>query len=348
VLFVSLRDLQWRRRRFIIGVLATGLVFALALVLAGVDGSFQNEVTRTVNAFNVDRWVVAEEAYGPFTTGALFDQARVDDVSAAEGVEAAEPIVVTRFTVATPDATDLNVIGIEPGGIVTPEIVDGRAVSGEGEMVVDKLLGVDVGEELEVGGEQFEVVGRTSGVSFYAGTPAAFASIDDVQRVALGGAPLATAIVTLGDLEEGPADMNVMTNDEVIADLRRPMEKATGTISFINILLWVVAAGIIGSILYLQALERTRDFAVFKATGVTSRSLVTGLAFQAIVLAIFSAIAALLLSLVISPLLPMSVEIPTSAYIVLPIVAIVVGLIASVGGLRRAITVDPALAFGGA
>jgi putative ABC transport system permease protein len=66
------------------------------------------------------------------------------------------------------------------------------------------------------------------------------------------------------------------------------------------------------------------------------------------VLAIFSAIAALLLSLVISPLLPMSVEIPTSAYIVLPIVAIVVGLIASVGGLRRAITVDPALAFGGA
>jgi putative ABC transport system permease protein len=139
-----------------------------------------------------------------------------------------------------------------------------------------------------------------------------------------------------------------MTNDEVVDDLRRPMEKATGTISFINVLLWVVAAGIIGSVLYLQALERTRDFAVFKATGVTSRSLLIGLAFQAIVLAICSAVAAVVMSLVIGPLLPMSVEVPASAYVVLPIVAVLVGLLASLGGLRRAVTVDPALAFGGA
>jgi putative ABC transport system permease protein len=44
----------------------------------------------------------------------------------------------------------------------------------------------------------------------------------------------------------------------------------------------------------------------------------------------------------------LAVEVPASAYIALPIVAVVVGLIASLFGLRRAVTVDPALAFGGA
>ena len=107
-------------------------------------------------------------------------------------------------------------------------------------------------------------------------------------------------------------------------------------------------AGIVGSVLYLQVLERTGDFAVFKATGVTNRSLVVGLAFQAVVLAICSAIAALLLSFIIGPLLPMTVEVPLSGYIALPIVAIIVGLLSSLFGLRRAVAVDPALAFGGA
>jgi putative ABC transport system permease protein len=35
------------------------------------------------------------------------------------------------------------------------------------------------------------------------------------------------------------------------------------------------------------------------------------------------------------------------AFVLLPVIAVVIGLLASVAGLRRAITVDPALAFGG-
>jgi putative ABC transport system permease protein len=34
---VSLRDLQWRRRRFLIAVAATALVFAMSLLMAGAD-----------------------------------------------------------------------------------------------------------------------------------------------------------------------------------------------------------------------------------------------------------------------------------------------------------------------
>src|SRR5450631_2092425 len=72
VLFVSLRDLQWRRRRFLIGVLAAGLVFALTLLMSGVSASFGNEIKNTVVAFNVDEWVVPSGVSGPFTSSRVF------------------------------------------------------------------------------------------------------------------------------------------------------------------------------------------------------------------------------------------------------------------------------------
>src|SRR5580765_6830359 len=71
VLFVSLRDLQWRLRRFMIGVLATRLVFAIALLISGIDASFQNEAKRAVAAFRADQWVVSQQAFGPFTSSNL-------------------------------------------------------------------------------------------------------------------------------------------------------------------------------------------------------------------------------------------------------------------------------------
>jgi putative ABC transport system permease protein len=94
-------------------------------------------------------------------------------------------------------------------------------------------------------------------------------------------------------------------------------------------------------------LERVRDFAVFKAVGVASRSVMGGLALQAVLVAVVAAIMGGLLSFVLAPLFPLNVAVPTSSLALLPLVGILVGLAASVAGLRRAVGVDPALAFGG-
>ena len=64
---VSFRDLQWRRRRFAIAVVATALVFALGLILSGVSASFDNEIDRTVDSFGADVWLVRAGTLGPFT-----------------------------------------------------------------------------------------------------------------------------------------------------------------------------------------------------------------------------------------------------------------------------------------
>ena len=55
----------------------------------------------------------------------------------------------------------------------------------------------------------------------------------------------------------------------------------------------------------------------------------------------------LFLGLLLGPLFPMRVDIPTIAFVLLPVVAVTIGVLASLAGLRRAVVVDPALAFGG-
>ena len=101
---------------------------------------------------------------------------------------------------------------------------------------------------------------------------------------------------------------------------------------------------IVGSMIYMSALERTRDFAVFKAVGVLTRSILAGLAMQAIIVAVLAALLGGVLSVLLGPLFPMRVDIPTIAFVLS-------------GGrgyhrgsrqprrLRRAVVVDPA--FGG-
>ena len=70
--YIGWRDLQFRRRRFIIAILATSLVFAIALILSGVSGGFHSEISRSVDSFDAGGWVVPTKAAGPFSNSEVF------------------------------------------------------------------------------------------------------------------------------------------------------------------------------------------------------------------------------------------------------------------------------------
>jgi putative ABC transport system permease protein len=112
--------------------------------------------------------------------------------------------------------------------------------------------------------------------------------------------------------------------------------------------MWVVAAVIVAALVYVSSLQRVRDFAVLKAMGASSRALFAGVAAQAVVVTMVAALLAALTANLLKPLYPLPVAIPTSAFLLLPVTAVAVGVGASLVALRRAVSVDPALAFGSA
>src|SRR5260370_29794487 len=73
-----------------------------------------------------------------------------------------------------------------------------------------------------------------------------------------------------------PVGASFASNENAVADLRLTIKSATATIDFIALLTWLIAAGVIGAIVYLTAIERSRDFAVLRAIGSPARLLVRG------------------------------------------------------------------------
>lgn len=332
------RDLLWRRKRFAIAIAATSLVFSVSLIMSGLSDSFPREVNSLLDAIGAQSYLVASGEAGPFTSTAIVSQ---------DAAPQAAPMMFWSAAIVLPGGIkQVGLIGL-PVRWQLP-IAKGRAVERDGEVVVDQSAGLDLGSKLKLGSASYAVVGKMAHRTMFGGQPLIILSIHDAQARLAGGAPITRAFVertTPGTTP--PEGLARFSRAQAGEDLSRPMKSATESIAFVKALLWLVAACIVGSVIFLSAIERTRDFAVFKATGVKSVHMGVGLAMQGVIIATFAALLSIVFALALAPLFPMPVTIPLSAALQLPFLAIAIGLLASLVGLRRTVKVDPADAFGG-
>jgi putative ABC transport system permease protein len=344
---LALRDLQWRRRRFGIAIAGTALVFAMTLLLSGLATSFRAEATRTIDALEADAWVVREGISGPFTAMSTIPSEAWRAVLESPTVQAASPLLVMHQSVSSPVSEDVNLFGYRLQGLGEPHLVAGRLPKTGGEVVVDRTLAIAIGKPVAIANQPFRVVGLTEGMTFNAGASNIYMAIGDAQKLAFEGRPVANAVLVRGTPLSVPKGLALLSNDAVRDDLLRPVENAVAAIDMVNFLLWIVAINIIGAVVYLSALERVRDFAVLKATGYSTKSLLAGLCLQAVLVSVGAVALALGISRILARYFPLPVVIPGRAMLILPAVGIAVGLLSSLFGMRRAGSVDPALAFGG-
>ena len=343
---ITLRDLQFRRRQFAIAVVGAGLAFALALVLTGMSAGFRHEASATVDGIGADAWLVPRGVKGPFTSQSTMPVTLSDGIS---GVEQAEPLIEFGGVADLPggDDANVNVIGHSIGELGDPVWGRGPVSLPEGQAVADERLGVDDGETITIASRPLRIVREVSDRTYFGGQPVVFVSLREAQQIAFGGRPLATTFVTRGTPTRVPPGFHAASNDDVRNDLLDPLGGAVKSIDITRVLTWLLAAVVIGAVTYLSALERLRDFAVLKAVGGSPRRLILSLSVQAVTASLLAAVLGALVAQLLKPTFPLPIVIEPAAYLALPVIAIVVGVIASLAAMRRAMTVDPALAFSG-
>ena len=300
-------------------IVGIALVFAMGLVMRGLSESFSLEVDRTLHALDAEVWAVSEDASGPFTSFV--------PLLASTGGPDASPVMVLRQTISDGETLPTSSRRRRAG---SPWLAAGgpRVTTSEvqGKPGRRRLRCCRARRHLLHG--RLRVPGGRHGLG---STP--------LRRSARGLLPLVTPKPSRSEASHWrprsctppppssvPAGLKTMSIGEVKTDVLRPLQDAMSSIAFVRLLLWIVAATIIGSMLYLQAMERTRDFAVFKATGTSTVEIGMGLALQAVALSLTAALLAAGLAVVLAPLFPMPVEIPTSAFLLLPVVTVTVGL----------------------
>lgn len=346
MLITALRDLQWRLRRFIVAAVGTGLVFALTLVLAGLTHGFRVEGEHVVDSLGIDRYVIQSAAVGPFMGSSRFPEEEAGVIARLPGVDAAVPVVYGNTILQdSAEPQNVNIYGV-PGSAMPP-IKSGRAPNKPDEIAMSTTMKRNVGDDVEVGTGKLHIVGLVEKSTTLAGQPNAFLTVVGAQALMYTGQPVVSAIGLRGSPAELPEGYRVVDRAGAVDDMVRPLNGARMALSYMSVLLWWVAGLIVGSLIYLSALERTRDFAVFKALGVSTWMVLAGLALQAVAVAVAAALLGGILALVLGPLFPMLVAVTGSSFSLLMLTAVVIGLVASLAGVRHAVSVDPVMAFGG-
>ena len=268
---------------------------------------------------------------------------------------AASPILVGRTLIGD---TDVNVVGYDPDSKILPR--EARRGAGRRQRIAngaiaDVRFDYGVGETFDLGGAR--AAGRRPGRRHVV-------LLQHADRVPAAVRRPAPAVRRSGrrlgdrghraphaDVDAGlDGSVTLLGNDDVRADYDRVLKSTKDTIGIINTLLWLMAAGIVAAIVYVSVLERTRDFATLKAIG-TSNRVPDRRAWSArrrCVSVGQRRLAAVGVARAISPTFSFPVSVPSGAYVQMLVVAIVVGVLASLAGIRRITRIDPALAFGGA
>ena len=345
---LSVRDLQFRALRFAITALATAVVFSIVLVMAGLSTQFHTETKEAIEKFGGDAWVVEDGDAGPFTGVFSIPTSFAAELDALDATEAS-PLVLTLLTLDLDRADQIaRVVGADPDGLGFPEVTAGRTIEGPDEVVVASSSAVAIGDDVVITGTEFEVVGLVEGMTMAGGIPVLFIDLAESQDLFFSGEPIASALIVQGEIPPLPPGYKAMSLAQTREDTLRPLNPTMTSLDYMTILLWIAGTALMGAVVYVSAIERLRDFAVVKALGGSTGRLLGGVVLQSVLVAILAAAAGVGLSFVVTPNFPFLIKIPQIAYVQLFALAVGAGVFASMGGVRRAVKVDPVMAFSAA
>ena len=131
---ITIQDLRFRARQFLIAVGGAGLVFAMTLLLTGLAAGFRVEVIQTVQGLGAQSWAMGAGAAGRITNLPPIPASDATAVGAEPGVLRQGPIIVVpQAAQIGATVTSVTLIATVPHGLGSPTVSSGRQVATNGD-----------------------------------------------------------------------------------------------------------------------------------------------------------------------------------------------------------------------
>lgn len=328
-MYLGLRDIRAATGRFALVTSVVALITLLLVMLTGLTGGLADQNTSALKALGPDRYVFSAAGEPSFTSS-----------SVATGVEEAWQ------DAAGPDAD------VVPLGIATTR-VDAR---GTAEPVT--LMGLPAGTPVPGGDVPDhglllpESLGGTADTEYMNHQPVAWADLDTWE--AMTGSSSPTVLMVTADLSDDDWDAAAdstgtvaTTVDDSFAALPA-YQSERGSLLAIQGLLYGISALVVVAFLSVWTIQRTRDIAVLRALGASTRYVVADAAAQAaVILAVgvtAGGAAGGLLGALVAGAVPFTLSLWT--FLLPPVGVFLLGMCGALVAMHRVSTVDPHLALG--
>jgi putative ABC transport system permease protein len=363
MLLLARKNLFSERTRLAISVGGIALAVLLITFLLALFRGWSEKVGGFVEGVDADVWVASEGATNFLTAASILPIEEAEEGFAGIGsIDDWNPLIVRPITATKGDTEmDVQFVGFDPvtgsGGPI--KIEDGAAVPGLGEVIVDvgvsKRYGVGIGDTIEAGGDEFLVVGKSSGGDFVARQTIFVTHTQAQQTLRMEGfttffllrvnSPNALLFV---DAQDG---VTAFTNDEFAAETRDlVLSNVIPILTVVLILAFIVGLSVAGLTIYTATVEKTREYGILKAVGFSNRYLYRLVVEQSMLIALFGFIIGAGITIITGPfiddLVPQFVT-----FIRWQDVLAVAGLTVLMAGLaayvpvRRLAAIDPVTVF---
>lgn len=184
---LALKDIRRHLGKFLATIVGVAMLLAIVLVMNGIyQGNIRDGIWLIDNTAT-DLWVVERGRGGPFNEASRIPLDSYKSVAATPGVARASPLVLysaQREILGRDQQFTLVGYDIVSGAGGPNGLVQGRNITAPHyEMVVDRKLGLQLGDRVPLGTDDYTVVGVTRGAVDSGGSPLIYLALADAQKV---------------------------------------------------------------------------------------------------------------------------------------------------------------------
>lgn len=374
---LAYRDVRRQLPRFVATAFGLGLLFAIVLAMGGIYRGMVDDAVLLIESTNADFWIVQRDTEGPFAERSVVSSSLENRARTVSGVAWARAFTTTTIQRTLRGkifrATLVGLSWPDDRGAGLP-IREGRALANNHrELVADVLLGLKLGETIDLGDETYTVVGLTQGMVSSSGDGLAFLSNADVLRIQAYQAPEAARMDRLAGSSppsmiaavtvrvapgQDPAavrrqlaawpDVSVHSSDDQRELLLSGLvDKSRRQIGLFRGLLVIVSAIVVSLVVFNMTVAKTREIALLKLMGARLSVVVGMIVQQSMLLCTLAYAVAFGVAQVAFDKFPRRVVVEPSDYLAVLALVFGIGLIASLAGVKRALAISPTTILAG-
>ncbi len=361
------KNLLAEKTRLLISIGGVAFAVLLILVLQGLYQGWDRKMGTYIERSGADIWVAQEGADDMFHSFSLLPRDLRNELEDVAGVTKVHPLQSRRYTfeIGSKEAMTV-VVGFHPeSGVGGPlEMVEGDAVPGPGEIIVDRAYAdkheLTVGDALISEDEELRISGISEGADFlmyqYSFVSAAQAEtlfqmgdrvnyfLIEIEEPGNSHEVIDRIEARFRGIEAFSREEFAETSRQILTDYFIPILGVLFVIGF------TIGVTVIGLTTYTATLEKSREYGILKAIGAKNSDLYRILLEQGLIVGTLGFGVGAALALLVNgaawrviPEFVTSIELRDLAWVLAA--SLLMGLVASYIPVRRLAGIDPALVF---
>lgn len=370
-MFLALRELKHAKLRFFMIGMILVLISWLVFILSGLGNGLSSLSASAFKNMDAD-YVVFEDGSRHSMLRSVISEDVTEDLIEVDNVEDAAPmgsrtaVVLKENGTSDDEKIDVSLLGIHPGSILEPEVIEGVPLTAEKdlEVIVNDTLkneGIEIGDTLEIEGSDdvIKVVGFVENESFNH-LPAIFMTVEHWRTIHfaapgsdMGVSNPVNAVMLQGEnivpekVNDAVEGIETATKQEAINGIPGYKEE-NGTIMLMLVFLMAISAVVITVFFYVLTLQKSNQFGIMKAIGASNQFLGRAVVAQVFMLSVVSIGAGILLTYGTAAIFPdgMPFSLDLMLVIIYALVLVAVSVISSFLSVRKITKIDPLQAIG--